>query len=182
MVGFNSNGLISPGKCKMGGIGGDRPQDIYTPGRVGVCSRSGGMSAEICAALSRAGMGASSCISLGGDPIVGMRMVEYLRMFEQDDETDACVIFGEPGTDHEQGVAAAMRSGELRKPIVALIAGQFQEAYPAGVSFGHIAAMITSGGDSASEKRMMLRDAGAHVAETLEAIPDLVRAALGVRG
>lgn len=179
VVGFNSNGLISPGKCKMGGIGGDRPQDIYGPGRIGVCSRSGGMSAEICATLSRGGLGASTCVSLGGDPIVGLRMVEYLQLFEQDDETDACVIFGEPGTDHEQGVAMAIRSGEIRKPVVALIAGQFQEAYPAGVSFGHVAAMIKGGGDSASEKRIMLREAGAHVAATLEEIPDLIRAALG---
>jgi succinyl-CoA synthetase alpha subunit len=181
LVGFNSNGLISPGKCKMGGIGGDRPQDIYKPGRIGVCSRSGGMSAELCATLARAGLGASTCISLGGDPIVGMRMVEYLRLFEQDPETDACVIFGEPGTDHEQGVAEGIVRGELRKPVIALIAGRFQEAYPAGVSFGHVAAMISAKGDSASEKRAMLREAGAHVAESLEEIPSLLRDALGER-
>ncbi len=178
LVGFNSNGLISPGRCKMGGIGGDRPQDIYKPGRIGVCSRSGGMSAEICAILSQSGLGASTCISLGGDPIVGRRMVEYLRMFENDEETDACVIFGEPGTDHEQGVAAALRQGVLKKPVIALIAGQFQESYPDGVSFGHIAAMIKGGGDRASEKRLMLQEAGAQVAATLEDIPLLIRKAL----
>ena len=179
LVGFNSNGLISPGKCKMGGIGGDRPDDIYKPGRIGVCSRSGGMSAELCATLGKAGHGISTCVSLGGDPIVGMRMAEYLRLFEKDPETDACVIFGEPGTDHEQGVAAAIERGEIRKPVVALIAGLFQEAYPAGVSFGHVAAMIKGKGDSASEKQRVLRAAGAHVAETLEEIPSLLRHALG---
>jgi succinyl-CoA synthetase alpha subunit len=180
LVGFNSNGLISPGRCKMGGIGGDRPDDIYKPGRIGVCSRSGGMSAEICATLAAAGFGVSTCVALGGDPIVGMRMAECLRLFEEDPETDACVVFGEPGTSHEQGVAEALRRGELTKPVVALIAGRFQEAYPAGVSFGHIAAMIREKGDSASEKQKLLRESGARVAATLEEIPSLLADA-GIR-
>jgi succinyl-CoA synthetase alpha subunit len=179
LVGFNSNGLISPGLCKMGGIGGDRPQDMYVPGRIGVCSRSGGMSAELCFTLKQAGYGASSCISMGGDPIVGMRMVEYLRLFEADPATDAMLVFGEPGTSHEQEVAAALAAGEIRKPVVALLTGFFQETYPKGVSFGHIAAMISAHGDSASEKAAILRNAGAHVAASLEDIPVLLRAALG---
>jgi succinyl-CoA synthetase alpha subunit len=108
MVGFNTNGLISPGRCKLGGIGGDRAREIYAPGRIGVCSRSGGMSAEICWTLSRAGLGASTCVSMGGDPIVGMRMAEVLEMFEADPGTDACVIFGEPGGAHEVEVADAI--------------------------------------------------------------------------
>lgn len=184
MVGFNSNGLISPGKCKLGGIGGDRAAQIYLPGRIGVCSRSGGMSAEICWTLSRAGLGASTCVSMGGDPIVGMRMVEVLRMFEADPETDACVIFGEPGGSHENEVARAVADGVLRKPVVALVAGAFQENYPAGVSFGHVAAMISGGGeDSATAKRAILARAGVHVAASLEEIPVLLKAALaGGRG
>ena len=178
LVGFNSNGLISPGKCRMGGIGGDRTAALYPPGRIGVVSRSGGMSAEICAALGRAGLGASTCISMGGDPIVGMRMVEYLRRFEQDPDTDACVIFGEPGTTHEHEVSDAVASGELKKPVAALVVGSFQEAYPAGVSFGHVAAMIRGENDSASAKRRILRAAGVHVAETLGQIPTLLLAAM----
>jgi len=174
MAGFNTNGVISPGRCKLGGIGGDRAAQIYAPGRIGVCSRSGGMSAEICWMLSRAGMGASTCVSMGGDPIVGMRMVEVLKLFEADPETDACVIFGEPGGTHEIEVAAALRSGELRKPVVALIAGQFQERYPAGVSFGHFAAVIKGENDSASAKRRILAAAGARVATSLEEIPQLL--------
>jgi succinyl-CoA synthetase alpha subunit len=179
LVGFNSNGLISPGKSKLGGIGGDRPDEIYRPGRIGVCSRSGGMSAEICATLAAAGLGVSTCVSLGGDPIVGMRMAECLRLFEEDPETEACVLFGEPGSEHEQGVALALKRGELKKPVVALIAGRFQEAYPAGVSFGHVAAMIRTKGDSASAKEALLREAGASVAQTLEEIPSLLKKALG---
>jgi succinyl-CoA synthetase alpha subunit len=177
MAGFNTNGMISPGRCKLGGIGGDRSTQIYAPGRIGVCSRSGGMSAEICWTLSRAGLGASTCISMGGDPIVGMRMVEVLKLFEADAETDACVIFGEPGGTHEIEVADALRAGEIRKPVVALIAGEFQERYPAGVSFGHFAAVIKGENDSASAKRKLLASAGARVATSLEQIPQLLRRA-----
>ncbi|MBI3372608.1 MAG: succinate--CoA ligase subunit alpha [Betaproteobacteria bacterium] len=175
MAGFNTNGMISPGRCKLGGIGGDRAAQVYAPGRIGVCSRSGGMSAEICWTLSRAGLGASTCISMGGDPIVGMRMAEVLRLFEADPETDACVIFGEPGGSHEIEVAEALRAGEIAKPVVALIAGQFQENYPAGVSFGHFSAMIRGDNDSASAKRRILSAAGARVAASLEEIPGLLR-------
>jgi succinyl-CoA synthetase alpha subunit len=175
MIGFNTNGLISPGRCKLGGIGGDRAAQIYVPGRIGVCSRSGGMSAELCWTMSRAGMGASTCISMGGDPIVGMRMVEILELFEADPETDACVIFGEPGGTHEIEVADAMRSGELRKPVAALIAGQFQERYPAGASFGHFAAVIKGENDSATAKRKILAAAGARVASSLGEIAELLR-------
>jgi succinyl-CoA synthetase alpha subunit len=175
MAGFNTNGLISPGRCKLGGIGGDRAREIYAPGRIGVCSRSGGMSAEICSALSRAGLGASTCVSMGGDPIVGMRMVEVLELFEADAETDACVIFGEPGGTHELEVANRIKERKLKKRVVALIAGQFQENYPAGVSFGHFAAVIKGENDSASAKRRLLAAAGARVAASLEEIPELLR-------
>ncbi len=181
MAGFNTNGVISPGRCKLGGIGGDRASEIYSPGRIGVCSRSGGMSAEICWALSRAGLGTSTCVSMGGDPIVGMRMAEVLGMFEADPETDACVVFGEPGGTHEVEVAEALRDGRLRKPVVALVAGQFQERYPAGVSFGHFAAVIKGENDSASAKRRLLAAAGAGVAQSLEEIPALLKGSLKSR-
>lgn len=178
MVGFNTNGVVSPGQSKIGGIGGDRASEIYVPGRIGVCSRSGGMSAEVSYALARAGLGVSTCVSMGGDPIVGMRMVEVLGLFEEDPDTDACVIFGEPGGTHETEVADAIRGGLLRKPVVALIAGQFQERYPQGVSFGHVAAMIRGSEDTASAKRRMLADAGARVAATLEEVPELLKRAV----
>lgn len=180
LVGFNTNGLISPGKSKMGGIGGDRADDIYSPGRIGICSRSGGMSAEIAYTLRQAGMGTSTCVSLGGDPIVGLRLVEVLRLFEADPQTDACIIYGEPGGTHEAEVAQAVRSGELRKPIVAIVVGHFQEGYPRGASFGHVAAMIEGEHDSAGAKTAMLRAAGIPVSATLDAIPQLLRDALSL--
>ncbi|MBM3567434.1 MAG: succinate--CoA ligase subunit alpha [Alphaproteobacteria bacterium] len=177
LIGFNTNGAISPGKCRLGGIGGDRTADLYVPGAVGIVSRSGGMSAELAVALKQVGLGVSTCISMGGDPLTGRKMVEYLRLFQADPETRAMVIFGEPGTDNEAGVAQAMRAGELTKPIIALIAGRFQERYPAGVSFGHVAAMIAGSGDSATEKRAMLRAAGARVADSIDDVVRLARIA-----
>lgn len=179
LVGFNTNGLISPGKCKLGGIGGDRANALFPRGRIGVCSRSGGMSAEFGLALGAAGMGASTVVSMGGDPIVGLRVVEVLRMFEADPDTDACVIYGEPGGTHEAEVVAAVRSGELRKPVVALVVGAFQERYPQGASFGHVAAMIRDPADSATAKRRLLAQGGVRVATTLDEVPALLRTALG---
>lgn len=176
LIGPNSNGAISPGACKLAGIGGDRAGEIYAPGRVGVVSRSGGMSAEISWTLKRAGLGVSTCISMGGDAITGLRMVEYLRLFEEDPTTDAMIVFGEPGSSNEQEVAAALVRGEIRKPLVAMIAGRFQERYPKGMSFGHVSAMITEPGDSASEKQRILAEAGARVVRSLDEIPKALAA------
>lgn len=177
LVGCNTNGLISPGKSKLGGVGGIDPAEIFAPGRIGVVSRSGGMTAELGLTLKAAGMGVSTSISMGGDAVTGMTMADYVELFEADAGTDAVVLFGEPGTHNEEAVAELVRMGKVKKPVVALIAGQFQERYPAGVSFGHAAAIISEGNKSASAKRVMLREAGVHVALALEEIPVLIRAA-----
>ena len=179
LVGFNTNGVISAGKARMGGLGGLDPAEIYAPGRIGICSRSGGMCAEIGLALKRAGLGVSTAVAMGGDQVTGLPMVEYVRLFEDDVETDAIVLFGEPGTDNETGVVSHARAYGLRKPIVAMIVGAFQERYPHGVSFGHAAAMIRSESESASEKKKMLAQCGVLVADTLEDIAPLIRSALG---
>lgn len=181
LVGLNTNGLISPGESKLGGIGGVDPADIYVPGRIGICSRSGGMTAEIALTLKHAGYGVSTAVAMGGDRICGRRLVDYVRMFEADEETDGIVIYGEPGTRNEAEVAEHLKQTRARKPIVAIIAGYFQESYPRGVSFGHAAAMIRSEDDTASAKRGLLTSAGVRVAMTLEEIPELL-AACGVRG
>jgi succinyl-CoA synthetase alpha subunit len=174
LVGFNTNGMITPGECRLGGIGGNRTDDIYVPGRIGVCSRSGGMSAELSITLKNAGYGVSTCISMGGDPITGRLMHEYAEHFEADPETDAIVVYGEPGSTNEQDLAQALAAGKINKPVVALVAGRFQELYPEGVSFGHVAAMIQSPHDSASAKRKVLEEAGALIAESLDDIPRLL--------
>lgn len=171
LVGFNTNGIISPGKCKLGGIGGVDPDAIYKPGRVGVVSRSGGMSAEVSWTLARAGLGVSTAVSMGGDRTTGRSMCEYLQLFEADADTDAMIVYGEPGTANESEVARAVEEGRLKKPIIALIGGSFQEDYPPGVSFGHVAAMIADPADSATAKRWMLKRAGATVVTSLDEIP-----------
>jgi succinyl-CoA synthetase alpha subunit len=180
LVGFNTNGIISPGKCKLGGIGGDDPDRIFPRGRIGIVSRSGGMSAEISWALARGGYGVSTAVSMGGDRTTGRSMCEYLELFEADPETDAMVIYGEPGTANESEVGQAIRDGRLTKPVIAMVAGAFQEMYPAGVSFGHVAAMIGSQADTATAKRRMLAECGAHVVGSLDDIP-AVLTRLGVR-
>ena len=178
LIGFNTNGVISPGKAKLGGLGGPSPREVFRPGRVGICSRSGGMSAEIALALAGAGLGVSTCVSMGGDSITGRTMADYARWFEADDETDVIVVFGEPGSRNEAGLAAAMDAEEVTKPVVAMIVGDFQDDYPAGASFGHLAAMVRDETDRAVVKRRMLKAAGALIAERVEDIPDLVRAGM----
>lgn len=178
LVGFNTNGIISPGKARLGGLGGLDPAEIYQPGRIGVCSRSGGMCAEISLALIAGGYGCSTVVAMGGDRLTGLPMVEYVKLFEDDPETDAIVLFGEPGTDNESGVAEHLRRNGVKKPVIVLIVGFFQEAYPEGVSFGHAAAMIGRPDESPSGKRTMLGNAGARVVATLEEIPSMLNAVL----
>lgn len=179
VVGCNTNGIISPGKSKLGAIGGDDPDEVFLPGRIGVCSRSGGMSAELALALKAGGFGVSTCVSMGGDVIPGTRMIEYIAMFMADGDTDAVVIFGEPGTQSEHEVADMLRAGECPKPVIALLAGEFQENYPPGISFGHVAAIINAQGDTVSAKRKMLTAAGARIARGLGDIPVLLREVIG---
>lgn len=174
LIGFNTNGIISPGRTKLGGIGGPRPDDLFRPGTVGVCSRSGGMSAEIARSLASAGSGVSTCVSMGGESITGRTMAEYARWFEADEATRSIVVFGEPGSEHEAQLAAVMERGDVTKPVVAMVVGQFQDAYPAGSSFGHLSAMVRLETDRAVVKRDMLAAAGALIAERVEDIPDLI--------
>ena len=175
LIGCNTNGIISAGESKLAGIGGLDPAEIYPPGRIGVVSRSGGMTAEVGLALKAGGLGVSTAVSMGGDAVTGTTMAGYARLFAADPDTDAIVIFGEPGTRNEDELAALLRAGAITKPVVALVAGAFQERYPAGMTFGHAAAMISSGDESASAKRAALAAAGAHVAASLEEIPVILR-------
>ena len=175
LIGCNTNGVISPGRSRIGGIGGANPGEIYVPGRIGVISRSGGMCAEIGLCLKKAGLGISTCVAMGGDQVTGLTMADYINLFQQDQETDAIVLFGEPGTDNEQGVVDLLRVGAVDKPVAALVAGSFQERYPAGVSFGHAAAMIGTDDDTATAKRSALAEAGVTVVQTLEEISGAVK-------
>jgi succinyl-CoA synthetase alpha subunit len=140
------------------------------------------MSAELARTLKFAGLGVSTCVSMGGDRITGLGMADHALLFESDPDTDAIVVFGEPGTRNERDLAAALRERRVTKPVIALIAGAFQEHYPAGQTFGHAAALIRDHADTASAKIALLREAGATVVQTLDEIPACIQTALAAAG
>ena len=181
VVGPNSVGILSPGpRVKLGAIGGDNPARCFVPGRVGILSRSGGMTAECAWMVKRAGLGVSTAVSIGGDPLVGFPPAELLEEFEADPETEAVLLWGEPGTTHEEEVAARLAQGRFTKPLIAYVGGAFVDEMPEGTVFGHAAAFIHQGRGKVSHKRAALRAAGAHVAETFDEVIPLLREALRV--
>jgi len=178
VIGPNSQGMISPGKAKLGGTGGAEPERLFRPGPVGIVSRSGGMGGEIGNALTRRGIGQSTYVSIGGDLLIGTGFAPLLELFERDPETRAVVMFGEPGTGHEEEAADLVRAGGFTKPLVALIVGEALERLPKGMSFGHTSSIIERGLGSPARKKELLREAGALVAETFAELPELVATAL----
>jgi succinyl-CoA synthetase alpha subunit len=180
VVGPNSLGVISPHTTRVGMCGGsaDAVRRAYTPGPVGVMSRSGGMTTEIANLLTHAGIGQSTCVSVGGDPIVGSTFLDLLPLYEADPETQALVIFGEPGSGMEEALARHVGAYGSRLPIVAFIAGRFADDMP-GVRFGHAAAIVEGEHGSPAAKIAALRRAGIQVADKLSDIPGLVKEAIG---
>jgi succinyl-CoA synthetase alpha subunit len=174
IIGPNCPGIASPGKAKVGII----PNVVFRPGRIGVVSRSGTLTYEIVSGLKEHGLGQSTCIGLGGDPVVGTSFVDALPLFEADSETDAVVMVGEiGGTSEEDGAEFIKR--HLSKPVISYIAGR---SAPEGKRMGHAGAIITRGKGTAESKVAALEDAGARVAKFPYEIPDLVAAALSGRG
>ena len=171
--------MISPGKAKLGGTGGAEPDRLYMPGPVGIISRSGGMGGEIGNALTQKGIGQSSYVSIGGDLLIGTGFVPLLKLFEDDPETKAVVLFGEPGTSHEEEVAEMIQREGFSKTLVGLVVGEVIESLPKGMSFGHTSSIIERGTGSPVRKKRLLREAGVRIAETLAEIPKLVEEGLG---
>jgi succinyl-CoA synthetase alpha subunit len=176
IIGPNCLGLITPEKCKMGGIGGpaEDTRKAYRPGSIGVMSRSGGMTTEISNALTAAGLGQSTAISIGGDAIIGSTYAELMPLFEADPETKAIAIYSEPGGPMDAQLAEYVKSTKSRLPIVAFMAGRFMDKMP-GMRFGHAGTIVEGKQDSAAEKIRRLQDAGIAVAEEIEQIPALVK-------
>jgi succinyl-CoA synthetase alpha subunit len=182
IIGPNCLGLIVPEVCKMGGIGGPAKDaaKAYQPGRVGVMSRSGGMTTEISSSLTAAGLGVSTAISIGGDAIIGSTYAELMPYFEADEQTEAIVIYTEPGGRMEAQLAEWVKDNNSRLPIVAFMAGKFMDDEEMkGMSFGHAGTIVEGVEDTATEKIARLEAAGIRVVERIDQIPDVVREKLG---
>jgi succinyl-CoA synthetase alpha subunit len=176
IIGPNCLGIIVPDVIKMGGIGGPAKDAAksYSPGPIGVISRSGGMTTEISSTLTAAGLGQSTAVSAGGDAIIGSTYAELMPLFEADEQTRAIVIYTEPGGRMEADLARWVTEKDSRLPIVAFMAGRFMDEMP-GMSFGHAGTIVEGKADTAGEKIMRLAEAGISVAEEIAAIPDMLR-------
>jgi succinyl-CoA synthetase alpha subunit len=172
LIGANCPGLITPGECLIGIL----PAMIFTPGNIGFISRSGTLTYEVVNMLTEAGLGQTTCVGIGGDPVSGLYFRELLEMFENDSSTDAVVLIGEIGGDAEEQAAQFIKD-HMKKPVVAFIAGQ---SAPAGKRMGHAGAIISSGSGTAEEKIKAFAAAGVPVAKEPGEIPGLVKEKLGL--
>lgn len=179
LVGPGSVGIISPEKkIKIGFIGGNEPERAFPPGSIAVFSKSGGMTSEIGIHLKLYGMGVSVAAGIGGEKIIGSDFLDFLKVVDSDPTTKATVIFGELGGNYEEKVAQAVKKGELIKPIVAFIVGEFVSRLNFEAPFGHAGAILEKGRGGVSEKRAVLKDAGVLVAEHFDDIAPLLKSAL----
>jgi succinyl-CoA synthetase alpha subunit len=173
LIGPNCPGATSPGRAKVGII----PGSIHRPGSVGLVSRSGTLTYEVVQAMTDAGIGQSTCVGIGGDPIIGSTFVDVLELFGKDPETEAIVLIGEIGGDAEERAAAFVSERLTDKPVVAFIAGR---TAPEGKRMGHAGAIISGGSGTAAGKIAALERAGIRVADSPTQIPRLLSEA-GIR-
>jgi succinyl-CoA synthetase alpha subunit len=176
IIGPNCLGIISPGEAKMGGVGGPaaNTRQAYSKGPIGVMSRSGGMTTEIASTLTAAGLGQSTCVSIGGDAIVGTSYAELMPLYEADPETQAIAIYSEPGGRMEAELAEWVVQHRSRLPIVAFMAGRFMDEMK-GMRFGHAGTIVEGKEDTTAEKIARMEAAGISVAERIEEIPTLLK-------
>jgi succinyl-CoA synthetase alpha subunit len=183
IIGPNCLGIISPEEAKMGGVGGPaaNTRQAYKKGPIGVMSRSGGMTTEIASTLTAAGLGQSTCVSIGGDAIVGTTYAELMPLFAADPETKAIAIYSEPGGRMEAELAEWVKAHDSKIPIVAFLAGRFMDEMR-GMRFGHAGTIVEGKEDTTAEKIERMEAAGISVAERIEEIPGLIRSRLAAQG
>jgi len=176
VIGPNTLGMINPHTVKIGMAGGpvENVKSAYMPGPVGIASRSGGMTTEIANLLTTHGIGQSTCVSIGGDPVVGSNFLDLVPLFDRDPDTKAIVLFCEPGGIIEEKLSDLVLSEEIKTPIVAFIAGHFVDKMP-GVRFGHAATIVEGKKGTAAGKIEQFQKAGIHVAEGLNDIISILK-------
>lgn len=176
VIGPNTLGLISPHRIKLGMAGGpvNDVKKAYMPGKIGIVSRSGGMTTEIANLLTTHGIGQSTCIGIGGDPIVGSNFLDLIPMFTKDPDTSAVVLFSEPGGIIEEKLAEGYAAQSQQLPIVVFIAGKFVDNMP-GIRFGHAATIVEGSVGSAKGKIKALKEAGIFVADKFSDIGGIVK-------
>jgi succinyl-CoA synthetase alpha subunit len=176
IIGPNTLGLISPHRMKLGMAGGpvEDVKKAYMPGSVGIASRSGGMTTEIANLLTTNGIGQSTCVGVGGDPVVGSNFLDLIPLYDKDPDTKAVVIFCEPGGVIEEKLAEFVVDENISLPIIAFIAGRFVDDMP-GIRFGHAATIVEGDTGTTKGKIAMFRKAGIRVAENFSDIVGIVK-------
>ena len=173
LLGPGSGGVVSPGKGSLGMFGSpeELAKIVWVPGRIGVISRSGGQTSTLAWAICSTGLGISTAVSLGSEPILGTTFPELLTLFQADDETDGVVYFGEIGTVMEEEAAELIKRGGYTKPLVAHIAGR---GLPSGLRFSHASAIVEGGKGTAESKIEALQDAGVYIADKPEDLSAII--------
>ncbi len=177
VIGPSSLGLIVPGMGRIGVVGGSLVNEIFTPGPVGIISRSGGMTNELSWQIRKSGLGQSAAIHVGGDLLMGMTYADILRLFESDEQTRAVAIFGEHGGSFEFEIVDLIKNKQYTKPLAIYIGGKFANVFPQGMNIGHAGAIVGRG-QSAEEKESALAAVGVKIADRYEDLADIMKSFL----
>ncbi|PIZ96207.1 MAG: succinate--CoA ligase subunit alpha [Candidatus Magasanikbacteria bacterium CG_4_10_14_0_2_um_filter_33_14] len=176
IIGPSSLGYISPGIGRIGVVGGPKAQadEIFTPGSIGIISRSGGMTNEVSWQVRKAGLGQSTAVHVGGDLLMGTTYADLLKLFEKDEQTKAVIIFGEHGGSYEFEIVDLIKNKEYTKPLAIYIGGKFASTLPEGMNIGHAGAIVERG-KGAVEKSQALSEVGVMIADRYEDLVELIK-------